>query len=216
MILWSLLDQLWQDQNVKLSKSSCRSGKPELGFFYSDFIVCFFLRLVQKKKWNLDFNGKTGALETDGKTTFQGTEYTNPWEQLAILSVGGHVDLAGFDHRLSCWILSGLDAPPLGSGRSTACQAAALPVWKDTAPRGGSLEEQNRISRLSLVSCVLSYEALSDCANFPRLTPNFGAECSRHQHQQNCCNFYCTYCVPSGTVSKESYMKKNNINMFNL
>lgn len=110
-----------------------------------------------------------------------------------------------------CQILSILDAPPLCSAPGGALQPRE--VGMDTALRGGSLAactlkglERRKLCvlRFFLVSFVLLYEALSDCAKFPCLTLTLG-QCSRHQHQQNCCSFYCTYCIYWDSLQRELY-----------
>lgn len=46
-----------------------------------------------------------------------------------------------------------------------------------------------------LIALVWSYEAPRGRAKFLRLALRCGTECSRHQHRQNRCSFYCTYCI---------------------
>lgn len=57
------------------------------------------------------------------------------------------------------------------------------------------------------------YEALSDCAKFPRppLPPTPGTRRSFHQHQQELLQFLTVHTVSTGTVYKENYMKNNII-----
>lgn len=118
-----------------------------------------------------------------------------------------------------CQTLSILDASPLCSRRSTTAPS----VGTDTALRGHSLaactlnglgRRKLCVLRFFLVSFVLLYEALSDCAKLPCLTLTLGQ--SAHDTSTNrTVAVFTVHTVSNGTVYKESYMK-NNINMFNL
>lgn len=70
------------------------------------------------------------------------------------------------------------------------------------------------VLRFFLVSFVLLYEALSDCAKFQCLSLTWG-----HRAHDTSTNrtvaVFTVHTVSIGTVYKESYMK-NNINMLNL
>lgn len=65
--------------------------------------------------------------------------------------------------------------------------------------------KKNRcVLRFFLVSFVLFHEALEWLRKVPGSYSNFGTECSLHQHQ-NCCRFYCTYCIYWDSLQRELY-----------
>lgn len=93
----------------------------------------------------------------------------------------------------------------------------------DTALRGGSLaactlngleRRKQCVLRFFLVSFVLLYEALSDCAKFPCLILTLG-QSAHYTSTNRTVAVFTVHTVSIGTVYKESYMK-NNINMLNL
>lgn len=70
------------------------------------------------------------------------------------------------------------------------------------------------VLRFFLVSFVLLYEALSDCAKLPGLTLTSG-QSAHYTSTNRTVAVFTVHTVSIGTVYKESYMK-NNINMLNL
>ena len=220
MILWNLLDQLLQDQNVKLSKS--KSGAPERCFFYSDIIV-FFKTCTEKKRKEKkkrkkegklpNSERKTEALEAARKPPFRKSKLR---EQLATFFCPLETE-ASYGH---CQILRILErsSPLLQEEHHSPREWA----WT-RAPRGGSLavctlhgQERKKLCvlRFFLVRFVFLYEALTDCANIPCLTQTLG-QSAHYTSTNRTVAVFTVHTVSIGTVYKESYMK-NNINMFNL
>lgn len=80
--------------------------------------------------------------------------------------------------------------------------------------KGAEEAKKNCVLRLSLLSFVLLYEALSDRAKIPCLTLTPG-QSAHDTSTSRTVAVFTVHTVSIGTVYKESY-KQNNINTFNL